>query len=85
MLNIGFPFGLSKNRIKDYIKLINILDIKTYEGLNYVFFYDCLTELAKHYLINQSINQKIGEGKFFCNKELILEKKTNLYEKFNFE
>lgn len=81
-MDIGFPLGLSSLKYEEFTRFINLLNIYTYERLKYVFFYDCLTEVAKYYLIYKSINDEINdENKLFSNRVLMINKKSKLFEK----
>ncbi len=85
LFDIGFPLGLISMKHSEYSKLINILDIPTYEKMNYVFFYDCLTELTKYYMISKTVSDDLGNGKLFKNSDQIIEEKTRVYENINEE
>jgi hypothetical protein len=84
LYDIGYPLGVSTMKLKDFMKVITLLDIYTYDK-NYVFFYDVLTELTKYYLIQSSITDEMGEGNLFNNQEEITEEKAQLFEGMNNE
>jgi hypothetical protein len=85
LYEIGYPLGISSMRVSDYIKVLSLLDIYTYEDKKYIFFYDALTELTKYHMIHKQITEELGEGKLFKNKEETVEEKSLLFETLNTE
>lgn len=85
LFQIGFPFGLSTMKPSEYAKLINVLEIPTYEKLQYVFFYDCIVELTKYSMITTTISEEFKSQKLFKNQEKIIEEKTKMFESINSE
>lgn len=69
----------------EYSKLINLLDIPTYEQLSYIFFYDCLTELTKYYMITTVVNEESGGGKLFKNQEKTIDEKSLFFDNLSSE
>jgi hypothetical protein len=72
-------------KTSDFIKVISLLEIYTYEHKKYVFFYDVLTELTKYYMIHKQITEEYGDGKLFRNVEETVEEKSQLFESMNDE
>jgi hypothetical protein len=79
LTEIGLPLGVPSYKIQEFMKKISVLDIHTYENKKYVFYYDVLLELSKFYMIEAIINDQIGDGKIFRNKNAVLEEKTELW------
>lgn len=85
LFQIGFPFGLSTMKPSEYTKLINVLDIPTYEKQQYVFFYDCIVELTKYSMITNTISEEFKTQKLFKNQEKITQEKSKMFESINSE
>jgi hypothetical protein len=79
LTDIGLPLGVPTFRIEEFMKKITVLDIHTYENKKFVFYYDVLLELSKFYMIEAIINEQIGDGKIFRNKNAIVEEKSELW------
>ena len=61
---IGHPLGINSIKINDFIRLCSLLKIYTYsyQGEQYVFFYDVLIELSKYYLIHQTVEDEYNNN-----------------------
>ena len=72
-------------KVSDFLKVISLIDIYTYDDKKSIFFYDILTELTKYHLIHNQIIEEHGEGNLFKNLEETVEDKTRLFESLNNE
>ena len=82
---IGHPLGISSMKISDYIRVCSLLKIYTYtfEGKQYVFFYDVLIELTKYYLLHKTVEEEFNNDKVFYNNiEEIIEYKAESLIKY---
>ena len=79
LFEIGHPLGVTSMKISDYVKVISLLDIYTYEDKKFIFFYDVLTELTKYYMIHKQVIEEYGEGMLFKNLEQTAEEKSELF------
>ncbi len=80
LYEIGYPLGISSMKTSDFMKVVSVLDIYTYDNKRYVFFYDVLTELTKYYMVTRQITEELGEGKLFRNRDESVEEKAQLFE-----
>ena len=85
LIDIKLPLGVPSVKINEFIKKISVLDINTYEQKKYVCFYDVLMELTKYFTIEGIVNEQIGDGKLFKNKNEIVEEKADLWKNMNLE
>jgi hypothetical protein len=85
LFQIGFPFGISTMKPSEYAKLINVLEIPTYEKLQFVFFYDCIVELTKYSMITNTVSEEFRSLKLFKNQEKVIEDKTKMFDSINSE
>jgi hypothetical protein len=85
LFDIGHPLGVSSLKVSDYVKVISLLDIYTYDDKKYIFFYDALTELTKYHMIHKQVIEEYGEGKLFKNLEQTAEEKSELFLTLNNE
>jgi hypothetical protein len=79
LMEVGMPLGVASFKIQEFMKKISVLDLHTYENKKFVFYYDVLIELSKFYMIETIINDQIGEGKIFRNKNAVVDEKMELW------
>lgn len=72
-------------KISEFVQLISVLELNTYENKKYLFFYDALTELSKYYMIYKAIDEELDDGNQFKKKDDMVEEKTKLFEAMNNE
>lgn len=85
LYEIGYPLGINSMKVSDYIKVLSLLEIYTYNGQQSIFFYDVLTELTKYYMIHKTINDEVRDHNTFKKQEEIVEEQSKLFEIINNE
>ena len=82
---IGHPLGINSIKINDFIRICSLLKIYTYsyQGEQYVFFYDVLIELSKYYLIHKTVEDEYNNANsIYQNIEEVIEFKSESLIKY---